>query len=390
MNQTDGVEKSLLKEFNDYDQTVDVVSCWHALSNFLFTSNKDKPHFFRFGKFRTEEEDDLTPDFAIAESADGTIADRGSLICDIKKFPNPYPDTTSDEQQQLAYKIFGKSVEEVFKYAVPLKFVSDYAKLPKLLFSKHDVVLLTPSEIVDPVYKFLTERVQKKPFNVGCPLVLVEYFYSQADNLERYVFKWKQGEANSPFSHPILRDRMVTKLQPLTVYPKHFLEYKIRHILCNDPPPDIYLIVFIWVEVLLKFLSPEEIELWQTASANRSIDIKLTAQQLHARLQEDYAAPFSIHDVRRVLKMLCDLKRATLTNTAEEEAYTIHFYNLAGRAFRDVPGDQDGISQKSKFKEYGRLFGRLLAKKELTPVPSLRKVRFRSSKKSRDYPTLFD
>ena len=241
-------------------------------------------------------------------------------------------------------------------------------------------MLLTPSEIVDPVYKYLVTRLDTKPFNVGRPLVLVEYFYSQGEQLERYVFKWKQGEANSPFSNPVLREEMVVKSQPLTVYPKRFLEYKVRHVLCNDSPPSIYLLVFIWVEVLLKFLSPEEIEDWQNASSTRIREIELTAQQLHDKLNDEYSAPFSIHDVRRALNALCEMKRAVLKDSGKG-LYVIQFYNLASRVFRESPGEQAGIADKAKFKEYGRLFARLLAKKEIAPPPGRRRLGFRASRR---------
>jgi hypothetical protein len=382
LDDQDVAERNFVKQFNDYDQTVDVVSCWHSLSSFLF---KDA-HFFRFGKFQTEEKVEVTPDFAIAE-ASGDRARPGSIICDIKKFPNPYRESENAEEQAAARRIFGGSVEEIFKYAVPLKYISDHGKLPKLTFTEHDVVLLTPSEIVDPVYKYLVERLGSQPFNVGRPLVLVEYFYSQGDQLERYVFKWKQGEANSPFSNLVLNDKMVKKSQPLTVYPKRFLEYKIRHVLCNDPAPTIYLLVFIWVEVLLKFLSPEEIELWQSTGSTRIREIELTAQQLHNKLRDEYSAPFLIHDVRRALKALCEMKKATLKDS-DKELYVIQFYNLAGRVFRDAPGEQDGLADKARFKDCGRVFAQLRAKKEVAPLPRRRRLGFRGSRMLPEHPRL--
>jgi hypothetical protein len=378
----DVAESGLLKEFNDYDQTVDVVSCWQAFCRFRSTHT----HFYRFGKFRTGNSD-LTPDFAAADSQDGVNAASGSLVCDIKKFPHPYPEGTDKQGQELAYKIFGAAVEDVFKYAVPLTYVSDRDSLPKLTFSEHDIVLLTPSEIVDPVYKYLVGRVDKKPFNVGRPLVLVEYFYSQGDRLERYVFKWKQGEANSPFSNPTLREQMVAKGLPLVVYPKHFLEYKVRYVLCNDPAPTIYLLVFLWLEVFLKILSPEQIEEWQTTSSTRVIEIEMSVDQVHSKLETEYSAPFSKNDVRRALDKLCELKRASLKNR-EQEIYVIQFYNLSGRVFRDFPGEQNGLVHKAKFKEYARVFARLLAKKEIEPPPARRRIGVRRSRPPKDYPLL--
>jgi len=383
LNEKDKAERNFQKQFNDYDQTVDVVSCWNTLSDFLFK----KSYFFRFGKFRTQEKIELTPDFAIGESEDGIVAAPGSIVCDVKKFPNPHPESADAAEQEAAYKIFGASVEEVFKYAVPLTYASDHGNLPKLAFHGHDVVLLTPEEIVDSVYKYLVSQLGSKPFNVGCPLVLVSYYYNQAEQLERYVFKWKQGESNSPFSNSVLADRMVVKSQPLTVYPKHFLRSKIRHVLCNDSPPSIYLLVFIWVEVLLKFLSPDEIELWQSTGSTRIREIEVTPQQLHRKLCDEYLAPFALRDVKRALDALCDIKRAVLKDR-NKELYAIQFYNLAGRVFRESAGEQEGLAERTKQREYGRIFAQLLAKKEVAPLPTRKRIGFRGSKMLRDYPKL--
>lgn len=380
----DTAEKNFLKEFSDYDQTVDVVSCWQSLSRHLMSNT----NFYRFGKFRTKQGGELTPDFAVAEAVSHNklfFAAPGALVCDIKKFPNPFPETDDSKELERAYNIFGKSVEDIFKYAVPLSYVSEHGKLPKVTFTDHDVVLLTPSEIADPVYTHLVSKIQKKPFNIGRPLILVEYFYSQGDQLERYVFRWKQGEANSPFSNPILRDRMVTRSQTIKVFPKHFLEYKIRHVLCNDEPPIIYLLVFLWVEVFLKFLSPDELENWQTTTT-RTIEIAISLQQLHTKLQEEYSSPFSIHDLRRALQALCDLKRAELKDRTRE-LYVISFYNIAARTFQEMPGEQEGVAERGKFRDYGRVFARLLARKELAPPPPPPRRRFRG-KAPKDHPIL--
>lgn len=358
-----------------------MVSCWQALSDVIFK----KSYFFRFGKFRMDDNAELTPDFAVAESNDGNTADPGCIVCDVKKLPNPYP--TDAEQEETAYKIFGKKIEEVFRYRNGLTYASDYEGLPKLVFNEHDVVLLTPEETVDSAYTYLESRLGPTKFNVGRPLVLVSYYYSQADQLECYMFKWKQGELNSPFSHPVLADLMVKKHQPLKVFPKRFLKYKVRHIVCNDSPPTIYLIVFIWVEVLMKFLSPEEIELWQSTGSSRIREIELTVQQLHRKLCDEYSAPFGIRDVRRALDTLCEIKRAVLKDKSKE-LYAIQFYNLASRGFKAEPGEQDGVPDRAKQREYGRLFAQLLAKKEVAPPPTRRRIGFRRSKAIPNYPML--
>ena len=226
----DKIEKDLRNEYSNYDQTVDVVSCWQSISDYVLHAD----HFYRFGKFRDDSGNDLTPDFAVAWSADGSEADLGSLICDIKKLPDPYPENATEDELARAKERFGSNVEEVFKYGQKLKYVSELFGLPNLTFSRHDVVLLTPNEVSSNVYNYLKEALPSRPFNIGSPLVLVEYTYNEADQLQRYVFTWKQGEANSPFSHPLLYERMIRQGQPLRGYPKHFMPHKIRHVTCND------------------------------------------------------------------------------------------------------------------------------------------------------------
>jgi hypothetical protein len=258
----DQIEKEFRNVFTDYDQTVDVVSCWQSFAEFSL-----KGHiFFRFGKFQSTTAALLTPDFAVANvTGETSTAGPGSFICDVKKMPNPFPENSTEIELKQAQERFGTAVSEVFKYSEPLKYVSQHFGLPQLTFAQHDVVLLTPAEVSDNVYNYL-KRTLPSPFNVGRPLVLVEYLYNQSDNLERYVFKWKQGEANSPFSNPILRTEMIDKAQPMKVFPKHFIPYKIRHITCNDPVPPVYLLAFLWVEVFVKLLTEEQFDEWQQTS----------------------------------------------------------------------------------------------------------------------------
>lgn len=379
----DKIEKDLRNDYNNYDQTVDVVSCWQAISDYVLHAD----YFYRFGKFRDDSDSDLTPDFAVAWSADDTEADLGSLICDIKKLPNPYPESASDVELAEAKKHFGFNVEEVFKYGQSLRYVSEQFGLPKLTFRKHDVVLLTPSEVSSNVYNYLKEALPSRPFNIGLPLVLVEYTYNEADQLQRYVFVWKQGEANSPFSSPLLNERMIRRGQPLLGYPKHFMPHKIRHVTCNDPAPSIYLIVFLWVEVFIKFLTDEQFEIWSLTSASTAVELVLRPVDVFNKVRDEYATDINLHDIKRAFKDLVRIKRAILKDPTSE-TYVISFANLSGRYLRENSG-QEGLDQKEKFKEYGRLFATLLAEKDLKGDGSPRALRLRSSRKAPiNYPLL--
>jgi hypothetical protein len=352
----DKLEEKHLKQFSDYDQTVDVVSCWQSFTEFALTGAT----FYRFGKFRTDDQKDLTPDFAIGQDAQpAKKAGVGSLVCEVKKIPGPYGDGATSSSPD---EIFSKTIDSVSKYGRTMRYVSDFGPA-KVEFIDHDVAFMVPSEAVDSVYNYLKQNLKQKPFNVGRPLVLVEYVYSQSDRLERYVFRWKQGEANSAFSNRLLRERMVERAQAVEIYPKHFIPYKIRHVICNDDPPEIYLLVFLWIEVFIKFLKEDDFEVWKLSPTNRIIQIEVTPAEIIKKLREDYAAPISTEQIRTALGRLCQLKKARCRG-GSKEIYVINFSNLAGRAFEEE-AEQVGVPKRTEFREYGRVFARLLAKKEL-------------------------
>jgi hypothetical protein len=68
-------------------------------------------------------------------------------------------------------------------------------------------------------------------------------------------------------------------------------------------------------------------------------------------------------------------QRAVLKDRSKE-LYAIQFYNLANRVFTEAPGDQEGLADRTKQREYGRLFAQLLARKEIAPPSGYRAVRF--------------
>jgi hypothetical protein len=376
----DQLEKDLRNIYADYDQTVDVVSCWQAIVDFILSDHR----FFRFGKFKTEIGETLTPDFAIAKTTDNKTASSGALIFDVKKLPNPFPENATENVQKEALARFENATSEVFKYKDVLKYTSEHMGLPKLTFASHDVVLLTPTEVSDNAYNYL-KRTLPHPFNIGRPLVLVEYTYNQADNLERYVFKWKLGECNSPFTNPVLRERMIDKGQPLTVYPKRFIPFKIRHITCNDPAPPVYLLAFLWVEVFVKLMTEGQFEEWQQTSSATIIEIDVTIDQLMRKIQDEYDTSINGSDVRRAFDELVMIKRAKLIS-AEKGQYVIFYSNLAGRALPEL--EQEGVQKRLELREYGRVFATLLARKQLKRLPPPRTRVGRTRRPKTDYPYL--
>jgi hypothetical protein len=214
----------------------------------------------------------------------------------------------------------------------------------------------------------------------------VEYTYNEADQLQRYLFTWKQGEANSPFSNPLLHERMIRQGQPLRGYPKHFMPHKIRHVTCNDPAPSIYLIVFLWVEVFIKFLTEEQFEVWNLTSTRTAVELTLRPADVFNKIREEYATDINIHDIRRAFNDLVRIKRAVLKDAASE-THVILFANLSGRYLRESSW-QEGLDQKETFKEYGRLFATLLAEKDLKSGVPPRTLRLRSSKPPINHPFL--
>ena len=357
-------ERNLIKAFNDYDQTVDVVSCWHQFSETVLGADG----FHRFPKFQPG---DLTPDFAVTShrliEAGESRAGLGSFICDIKKFPHPYTDSANEDGDFRAYD---RSVEQLRRYASELRLDVDQGT--SIYYRRHDIILITKSELVDVVYKYLVGSNIQKPFHIGRPLVLVEYTYDAADQEERYVFRWKQGEHNSPFSHEILKKLMVDRAQPMKAPPHVFIPSKLEHVLCNDNPPIIYMLVFLWLEVFPELLGPEQYAAIQLDSAKNVLQLRCSPASVIEYLRTKYKIPVRTGVIRECLNTLARLKKAYRVSGSAEE-FEVYYSSLSARP-KPIEG-QESIDKRNEGREYAVIFARMMAKLEEIKGGSLNKRR---------------
>ena len=337
-------EGALIKQFNDYDQTVDVVSCWDVISGSVLKAH----HFHRFPRFSPGE---LTPDFAISKEAAGASS-AGSMIFDVKKFPDPYPSDGGEPD----FRPYDRSINQLRRYAAP---ISTSAKGITFFFSEHDIVLITKGGLVDFVYKYLSESDIPKPFSLGRPLILIEYTYDASDQQEKYVFRWKQGANNSPFSHPELRRIMVERAQPLNVFPKMFVPSKIRHVICNDEPPTIYLLVFLWLEIFPGLLTEEQFSAWQVRGTSAALHIRTSPKKVIEALREKYSIPVKTQSIRDCFHLLVRARKAVKLSNPIEEEYDVTYSSLHAR--QPTKNGQEGLQKRIETREYGLIFARMIA-----------------------------
>src|ERR1039458_2239004 len=58
---------------------------------------------------------------------------------------------------------------------------------------------------------------------------------------------------------------------------------------CNlqRPAPSIYLIVFLWVEVFIKFLTEEQFEVWSLTSTSTAVELTLRPTDVFNKIREE-------------------------------------------------------------------------------------------------------
>jgi hypothetical protein len=301
---------------------------------------------------------DLTPDFAITNKStkrgENEYVTKGSFICDVKKFPNPFaiPDAKEGD-----FRGFDRSLEQLKRYGAQLRLAAGQST--ELIFGQHDIVLLTKSELADVVYRYLLDSNIPRPFNLGRPLVLVEYYYDAADQNERYVFKWKQGDHNSPFSHPLLRKDMVDRAQPMKVPPKIFIPSKYKHVLCNDAPPAIYLLVFLWLEIFPELLTKEQYEALQDKNGRATFAIRTSPYDVMTFLRSRYNIPVRISAIRDCFRLLVRTRKAYTIPGSVNNEHEMLFSSLSARPRSRF--DQEGLEKRMETREYGVIFAKMIA-----------------------------
>jgi hypothetical protein len=325
-----------LKDYSSYDQTVDIVSCWQSLLTYSYENE-----LVYFDRYPEMTENDLKPDFT------ALFGHEYGLVGEVKRtFPN----------DAVAFK---KEIDQLVGYGSYTSFKSSLAG-DRVTPTKHDVVLVlfSPSAVYE-IAKRISELIQKEGSADKCNLVILEGLNLTAEEIPRYVFR-KIPTYNRAFRDDFLpyEKRFETCLglncKSFEVYPKHFLEYKIREVLCNDTPPPLYMAVFLWTKVLYDRLRDDQVDIWRRGSPQQIIDVEVSADDL---VEEINNQRLPSKGARRAwiingLEFLCE---AGYARRIDNDIYAVRYRNLSRMQEADI-GEDHKPDERAWIREYCERF----------------------------------
>ncbi len=325
-----------LKKYSVYDQTVDIVSCWQSV---LTYSYEDELTYF--DRYPEMTENDLKPDFT------ALFGEEYALVGEVKRtFPN----------EDVAFK---KEVDQLTSYGSYTSFKSASSG-DRVNPTKHDVVLIlfSPAAAYE-IAKRISDDIRNRNLSEKCNLIVLEGLNLTAEELPRYVFR-KIPTFNREFRDDSLphEKRFETCLgincKSFEVYPKHFLEYKIREVFCNDFPPSLYVAVFLWSKVLYDRLTDDQADIWRRGSPQQIVNLTVSADSLTEEINN---LRLESKGVRRPwivdgLEFLCV---AGYAKRLDNDKYQVRYRNLSSRQEPNI-GEGFSADERARVREYCERF----------------------------------
>ena len=361
----------LLREFWDYDQTVDVVSCCQAFLNY-----RQSGYLTYFDRYPEVPPAGLTPDFT------ALLGDYG-LVGEVKR--------TFPEDDDA----FRKEIDQLKSYDVPVTFKSDKGgtrSTPKT----QDIVLIlfSPSNSLEIAYR-IGDFQDRGEITFAKNLVLLEAIYDMSGPISHYVFRKIPG-GSRPFRDTSLPQEarlepfLGEKRKSINVYPGHFKSYKVREVFCNDQPPPLYTAIYLWTKVFYSLLTPEEVEVWRRGNPQKSVPVKVVPRDLSARINSELIPGGNVRAVwmHAALEFLEGCGLVTMSSKSEFE---VQYRNLAGTS--QESGSEEGDRAVSgRVKEYATVLARLFCESKaseptkpmMPPPPGTRQMKLTEVKTDRE------
>ncbi|MFC7177853.1 hypothetical protein [Halosegnis marinus] len=324
-------------EYNTYDQTVDIVSCWESFLNHSYTGVFGDYHFDRFPTLSGDSAE-LTPDFAV------TVTSEYGLIGEIKR---TFPDDDTP---------FKRTLEQLARYDEPdqLQASDDRMLAPDTV----DLLLLIKGTAAPQIGIRIQRLLESGELSLDRNLVVVRYQYNTRDQRSRYEFQ-RVTAVEDEFRDGALRDEhalsthmgKAADYQTLPVYPKHFHSEKVKKPICNDKPPEQYLATILWHKIFPAFLSDADYSAWQSGSAQKTISIQVTpglvTTELNSYMRDGRARKTWVKDA------LIFLKDADLAER-HGDSFEIKFRGFVRNIGTD--NDQEGTEELDKLETLGETF----------------------------------
>lgn len=274
----------LMREYEIYDQAVDVVSAFE----FLFTLPKDMAatvqHFERFPKIPTGASDPDTPDLTVLFT-DGT-----ALVGEVARL-------------SLQPKSVDSACDQLLRYN-NLTRVHDAAGFANV--TDVDVVLFVPLDIgPDAVDRIIYERMldSTHPYKPSKAPCIVQF----ARDPDRYMFQRINDAKNGSIDGHGREPHLGARIRKINVPASGFTAIKATSKFMNDPIKPLYLAVILYTQV------------WPTEQKGKVAETRVTPAETARTLQKLYRAG-TANDVRSTMALLIS---AGLAVDNKDGTYTV-------------------------------------------------------------------
>jgi hypothetical protein len=303
-------------DFNNHDQVVDVVSCWHGWFDAIFKNSGNGLFFDRYPDLN------LTPDFTML------FSEKYGIVVDVAR------SISNDEKTLRAKAIQLKS------YDSSLHFRTNQYDTNGIVPEKHDIVLILHSKYANKGAFDLLGLIEKeRDLKLENNLIILNYDFSMANAQSAYMFNRLLYEKNGHFRDSSLpndlslEEAFFAKMQPLICTPEKFVINKATFMFCNDEPCSIYLATRLWDRILPTILTDEQLEVWKNKSSKKIVPIISSSNEL-CELIRDMSPGCRIRTtcMDKALEYIRIAGRATFLNGK----WTIFFGNIKARRSQGI------------------------------------------------------
>jgi hypothetical protein len=328
----DDCVQRLLQAFKTYDRTVDVVCCWEFLFTRASPFNSSGLFFDRFPRMTCASagETAKTPDFAVL------FSEAYGIVGEIKEgFPR-------DEKSFISH------FERLKKYDQPLEFRAGPGR--GLIPAVHDIVLIVPLRDAQEIVTRLEARLADKALSFERQPVVFEWTYDS--DASEYIFRrvaLQMGDFRDVAVPEAIRlsKCFSERGASLKITPDKIKDLKANWQFCNDTPPVIYTLVFLWTKILYQLLNDRQREEWRRRDPRKAIWIEFHLDRLREVIEQLY--PFKWGHWTEWNRLALDaLAQGRLARKIGQDRYAVGYRNLTRELGEPRQAGRAGISDYAR------------------------------------------
>jgi hypothetical protein len=270
---TSSCQEVLRRQFDIYDTTVDVVSCWESFLTDYYSDEFSQFYFDRFPKIEAKNgTDSATPDFTVY------FDDNYGMIGEVKRGFGDGDDA------------FRSDLNQLIKY--DCEYELEHSEGGSTVPTECDILLIISGTAAPQIGTRIARILEEEDYIFDNNLILLRYQFNRDAQLSRYEFQ-RVTQLDYEFrDDPLPPDKRLSsemgetgEYGTLPVYPKHFGPVKAKKPICNDDPPGQYLATILWNKIFPVYIEDEAYRSWD---GKRTINLNISVSDLVDWINDNY------------------------------------------------------------------------------------------------------